>query len=228
MRSGTRNDSGEIVKLSRALFSPPARVRAYKAHTSGSPSDSATPSPAPDRSRGRARHSLSLALARSPPLVSTLVVAAPAPQTAPRPLARAALARVVVGERPQRDSRLALGARRQRVRRLEGGDAEEARVRVLLSHRLKGGRREEGAVRGRRWGAGEEARSGGEEEGGRGLPAGWLPRPFRRSATAPGRMARARRGCTCSSARGAASNSAVSSCGARGTSRPPRSPTGGT
>ena len=137
MRSGTRNDSGEIVKLSRALFSPPARVRAYKAHTSGSPSDSATPSPAPDRSRGRARHSLSLA--RSPPLVSTLVVAAPAPQTAPRPLARAALARVVVGERPQRDSRLALGARRQRVRRLEGGDAEEARVRVLLSHRLHGG-----------------------------------------------------------------------------------------
>ena len=91
----------------------------------------------------RPRAPLYLSLARSPPLVSTLVVAAPAP-AAPRPLARAALARVVVGERPQRDSRLALGARRQRVRRLEGGDAEEARVRVLLSHRLRkgnGGRR---------------------------------------------------------------------------------------
>ena len=87
----------------------------------------------------RPRAPLSRSRSRSPPLVSTLVVAAPAPQTAPRPLARAALARVVVGERPQRDSRLALGARRQRVRRLEGGDAEEARVRVLLSHRLRKG-----------------------------------------------------------------------------------------
>ena len=178
-----------------------------------------TPPPHPPRPTAHAAARATLSRSRSPPLVSTLVVAAPAP-AAPRPLARAALARVVVGERPQRDSRPALGARRQRVRRLEGGDAEEAResTRTACARGTRGGGGGERAARGTSGGgaAGREA----------GAPRGW-PRPFRRSATAPGRTARARRASTCSSARGAASTTAVSSCGARGTSRPPRSPTGG-
>ena len=157
MRSGTRNDSGELSNF-RVLYFFPQRGCVPTRHTPRALPR--TPPPHPPRPTAHAAARATLSRSRSPPLVSTVVVAAPAP-AAPRPLARAALARVVVGEGPQRDSRLALGARRQRVRRLEGGDAEEARVRVLLSHRLTGeeggggggeGARREGGAAGRRRG----------------------------------------------------------------------------
>ena len=159
MRSGTRNDSGEIVKLSRALFSPPARVRAYKAHTSGSPSDSATPSPAPDRSRGRARHSLSLSLA--PVGVDPRRRRARTTNRSPPPRPRRARAR---RRRRETAEGLTPGARRPAAAcpavggwRRRGSACES----TSLAPPARGRRREEGAVRGRRGARGEGRRRGG-------------------------------------------------------------------